>query len=81
MSKEVEDNVKDWTTDKIMSIPDPGRIGQSVQSWTSECFKIQKKLADDYPDTSEVAVELRKKITEFSKNLPLIESFTSEAVD
>jgi len=38
-------------------------------------------LADDYPDTSEVAVELRKKITEFSKNLPLIEAFTSDAVD
>lgn len=40
MSKEVEDSIKDWTTDKIMSINDPGKISQNVQSWTSECFKI-----------------------------------------
>lgn len=42
---------------------------------------MQKKLADDYPETAEVAVELRKTINEFAKNLPLIESFTSDAVD
>lgn len=78
---EVKNSINDWTTEKIMNISDPGKIGQNIQSWTSDCFKLQKKLADDYPDTSEVAVELRKKITEFSKNLPLIEAFTSEAVD
>lgn len=44
-------------------------------------MKLQKKLIDDYPDTANVATELRKKITDFSKNLPLIESFTSDAVD
>lgn len=81
MSKDVEDNIKDWTAEKIMSIPEPGKIGQNIAQWTSDCFKLQKKLSDDYPDTSEVAVELRKKITDFSKNLPLIEAFTSEAVD
>jgi len=27
MSKDVEDNIKDWTAEKIMSIPEPGKIG------------------------------------------------------
>jgi len=37
-------------------------------------------LIEDYPDTAEVAQELRGKIDIFSKNLPLIKCFTSEAV-
>ena len=37
-------------------------------------MKLQKKLIDDYPETADVSVELRKKINDFSKNLPLIES-------
>jgi hypothetical protein len=81
MAKDVEDALKDWKTERLMSIQDPSKIGGSIQSWTSECFKLQKKLVDDYPETAEVAVELRKTINEFSKNLPLIESFTSDAVD
>jgi len=81
MAKDVEDALKDWRTERLMSIQDPSKIGGSIQSWTSDCFKLQKKLADDYPETAEVAAELRKTINEFAKNLPLIESFTADAVD
>lgn len=42
---------------------------------------MNKKLAEDYPDTAEVAKELRSNIDAFSKNLPLIKCFTSEAIN
>jgi dynein heavy chain len=41
---------------------------------------LSRKLTEDYPDTAAVAQELRKRIDEFSKNLPLIRCFTSEAI-
>jgi hypothetical protein len=37
-------------------------------------------LIEDYPETAEVANELKAKISVFAKNLPLIKCFTSEAV-
>lgn len=37
-------------------------------------------MIEDYPDTAEVAQELRGKIEAFSKNLPLIKCFTSLAI-
>lgn len=41
---------------------------------------MAKKLDEDYPDAAEVAKEQRGVIEEFSKNLPLIRCFTSEAI-
>lgn len=46
----------------------------------TQCFQLYKKLNEDYPETAEVAQELRAKIEKFSKNLPLIKCFTSEAM-
>jgi len=43
-------------------------------------MQLYKKLIEDYPDTAEVAQDLRGTIEAFSKNLPLIKSFTSEAM-
>ena len=51
-----------------------------MASWTQSCFQLYKKLNEDYPDTAEVAQELRGIIETFSKNLPLIKCFTSEAI-
>jgi hypothetical protein len=41
---------------------------------------LYKKLNEDYPETSEVCTELKNNIVKFSKNLPLITCFTSEAI-
>jgi len=38
-------------------------------------------LNEDYPETAEVAQQLKAQIEEFSKNLPLITCFTSEAIN
>ena len=48
--------------------------------WQSKCKQLAKKLDEDYPDTADVAKEINRRIDEFSKNLPLIRCFLSEAV-
>jgi hypothetical protein len=46
-----------------------------------KCNKLAKKLDEqDYSETAEVARDICKDVNEFSKNLPLIECFTAEAV-
>jgi len=60
---------------------DPQKIDSEVKRWTSACFVLYKKLNEDYPETSEVCQDLRKQVEEFSKNLPLIKCFTSEAIN
>jgi hypothetical protein len=39
-----------------------------------------KKLNEDYPDAASCASDLKAKLEEFSKHLPLIRCFTSEAI-
>ena len=51
-----------------------------VASWTSQSMQLYKKLNEDYPETAEVCTELKGKVIDFQKNLPLIQCFTSEAI-
>jgi hypothetical protein len=44
------------------------------------CFQLNKKLGEEYPEVAEVAQELKGVVMEFSKNVPLIRCFTSEAI-
>ena len=44
------------------------------------CFQLYKKLNEDYPETAEVAQELKKRIEVFMEDLPLIKCFASEAI-
>jgi dynein heavy chain len=80
MAYEVEDNFKNWRGNQLMRLGDTNEIAASVASWTQQCFQLNKKLSDDYPETADAAVELRGTIDVFSKNLPLIKCFTSEAI-
>lgn len=48
--------------------------------WHSECFKLNKKLTEDYPEVADVAIKLRKNIEEFQVYVPLIKCFCSEAI-
>jgi dynein heavy chain len=43
-------------------------------------MQLYKKLIEDYPETAEVAQELKSNVDAFSKNLPLIKAFTSDAI-
>ena len=79
MSKDVVTNIKDWTQEKLMG-KNADEIESSVETWLKSSAKLQKLLNEDFPDTAEVAIQLREKINEFKKNLPLIKCFTSEAI-
>jgi hypothetical protein len=35
-------------------------------------MQLYKKLNEDYPETAEVCTELKAKVIDFQKNLPLI---------
>jgi len=63
-----------------MSRPDISTIPVMVAGWIQSTFTLGKKLIEDYPETADVTVELREELNSFSRNLPLIRCFTSEAV-
>jgi dynein heavy chain len=63
-----------------MKIDDPNHIASFIAASHQSCFQLNKKLNEDYPDTAAVAQELRANIDVFSKNLPLIKCFTSDAI-
>lgn len=52
----------------------------SINTWHMSCFQLNKKLSEDYPDTAEVAVQVRYKLEAFRDHLPLIKCITSEAI-
>jgi hypothetical protein len=78
------DNVKreltDWNQEKLYG-RDPEVIKGLIQDWQTKCNKLAKKLDEqDYSETAEVARDICRDVNEFSKNVPLIECFTSEAI-
>ena len=44
-------------------------------------MQLYKKLNEDYPDTAEVALELKQDIEGFMEHLPLIKCLLSEALE
>jgi len=52
----------------------------SINLWHMTCFQLNKKLADDFPDTAAVAVIIKGKLERFREFLPLIKCITSEAI-
>jgi len=80
MAYDVECNFRDWRGNQLMRLGDPDKIASDVTQWTHSCFQLNKKLTEDYPETADVATELRGVIDVFAKNLPLIKCFTSEAI-
>lgn len=79
MAHEVKQLLREWTEERLMT-RNTDQIFSSISQWQSSCFSLYKKLNEDYPETAEVAQDLRGQIEAFSKNLPLIKSFTSEAI-
>mmetsp|Transcript_20668 Transcript_20668/g.31553 ORF Transcript_20668/g.31553 Transcript_20668/m.31553 type:complete len:698 (-) Transcript_20668:2978-5071(-) len=80
MAHEVKGSLSDWINDRLRD-RDPNQISSLIAQWNQQCFQLYKKLNEDYPETAEVAQQLRAQIDEFSKNLPLIKCFTSEAIN
>ena len=79
MAYQIKSDLTEWTSGQLMK-QDTQHIAQSVVSWQQDCNKLAKKLNEDYPDASDVAMEQRGIVDEFAKNLSLIKCFTSPAV-
>jgi hypothetical protein len=58
MSHEVKQLLREWTEERLMT-RDTEAIFSSTSQWQSSCFQLYKKLNEDYPDTAEVAQDLR----------------------
>ena len=55
-------------------------VENQVMTWQKTLFKLAKTLNTDYPDASDAATDFKKKVDEFSLNLPLMKCVMSEAL-
>jgi dynein heavy chain, axonemal len=78
-SFQVTTNLQDWTNQPLAN-QDYEQMEASINQWFMQCFQLKKKLSEDYPDTADVADEVRKRLDAFRENLPLIKCITSEAI-
>ena len=76
---QVTTNLQDWTNQPLAN-QDYESMEQLINQWTMQCFQLNKKLNEDYPETAEVAIEVRNRLTDFSQHLPLIKCITSDAI-
>ena len=52
----------------------------NVSTWQKTLFKLAKNLTLNYPDASDAATDFKKKVDDFSFNLPLMKCVMSEAL-
>ena len=55
-------------------------VESQVITWQKTLFKLAKVLNENHPDASDAATEFKKKVDEFSLNLPLMKCVMSEAL-
>lgn len=56
-------------------------IEQKVTEWWKSSYKLSKSLANEAPDSAEVALELRERTSKFRAYLPMIQSLASPALN
>lgn len=71
--------LQDWTNQPLAN-QDYESMEANINQWHMSCFQLNKKLNEEYPDTAEVAVQVRHKLEAFREHLPLIKCITSEAI-
>ena len=74
-------SIDDWTTTSFFKYKDEAlSIEKQVQEWLQKCHILNKKLTEDYPDSANVALELRAEIDEFNQSVPLFRNLLNEAI-
>jgi hypothetical protein len=71
--------VNDWTTEKLAA-QDYASMKERVVEWQVKCNKLAAQLDEDFPETAQVAREVRKKIDGFAQYLPLVRCFLEESI-
>jgi len=75
----VQSNLQDWTNQPLAN-QDYEQMESNIGQWIMNCFQLNKKMNEDYPDSADVAVEVRTKLEAFREHMPLIKCITSEAI-
>lgn len=60
-SFQVTTNLQDWTNQPLAN-QDYEQMEASINQWFMQCFQLNKKLNEDYPETAEVAVVVRGRL-------------------
>jgi dynein heavy chain len=75
----VNTSVNDWMTEKLAT-QNYSAMKEQIVEWQVKCNKLASKLEEDFPDTAQVAREVRKKVDGFAQYLPLIRCFLEESI-
>jgi dynein heavy chain len=79
MASDVDWKLQEWIPGQFIKL-DAEEIEKKVQQWHTACLHLFKALNEENPDAANVATELRHKIEDFMKHLPLIKYLSSEAI-
>lgn len=77
---DIESYFKDWMTTQFDKLPSYDEIDKIVRENRQTCSTIAKKLEEDNPEASEAAQQLREKIDDFRRHMPLIKAMKSDAI-
>ena len=59
---------------------EPDEVEREVENWWTSSYRMMKTLADESPETAEVAAVLRERSTAFKEYLPIVRSLASKAL-
>ena len=77
---DIESNFKDWMTTQFDKLPNYDEIDRFIREHRQSCGSLAKRLEEDNPEAAEAAQQLRERIDDFRKHMPLIKAMKSEAI-
>ena len=79
MVSDFHNSSNDWLNGDFKEL-DSAKIDEDVTEWWKTSYKLAKSLEEEFPGVSTCATHLREETTEFRKNLPVIQSLASKAL-
>ena len=79
MVSDFHNSSNDWLNGDFKEL-DSAKIDEDVTEWWKTSYKLAKSLEEEYAGVAACATHLREETTEFRKNLPVIQSLASKAL-
>ena len=79
MVSDFHNSSNDWLNGDFKEL-DSAKIDEDVTEWWKTSYKLAKSLEEEFPTVATCAQHLRDETTEFRKNLPVIQSLASKAL-
>lgn len=77
---DIESSFKDWMTTQFDKLPNYDEIDRFIREHRASCGSLAKKLEEDNPEAADAAQQLRERIDDFRKHMPLIKAMKSDAI-